>query len=140
MEIEIRWFAVVLATLSSFLVGGIWYAPNVFGETWRKLIKMDKKTMKKGLKPTVWATTIFAAFLQAFALAYITFLSYSFFDVSWMAVALMTALWLWMGLQVSMVLTHDAFEQRPSKLSYITMGNQLATLLVMGAMIGLFQP
>lgn len=140
MEVEINVWAVVLATVSSFVVGMIWYAPPVFGEMWRKLIKMDKKTMDKGPQPSAWVLTVAGAAAQAFVLAHVTYLSYVFFENSWMSSALMTALWVWVGFQLSMAVTHDSFEQRPMKLTALTAGNQLATLLAMGAVIGWLAP
>ena len=140
MEVEINAWAVVLATVSSFVVGMIWYSPSVFGEMWRKLIKMDKKTMENGPQPSAWVLTVAGAAVQAYVLAHVTYLSYVFFDNSWMSSSLMTALWVWVGFQLSMAITHDSFEQRPIKLTAITAGNQLATLLAMGAIIGWLAP
>lgn len=140
MEVDINWAAVALATLASFVVGFIWYSPPVFGEMWRKLIGMKKETMQKGPAPTAWILTLLGAFLQAYVLAYVTYLSFTFFDNSWMTTSLMTAFYMWIGFQLSMILTHDVFEQRPNKLTMLTAGNQLATLLAMGLVIGIFQP
>ena len=33
---EINYWAVILATLSSMLVGSVWYTPKVFGNYWMK--------------------------------------------------------------------------------------------------------
>ncbi len=136
MEVQINVWAVVLAVVSSFVVGMVWYSKPVFGEMWRKLIKMDEKTMKKGPKSSAWVLTVLAAALQAYVLAHVTYLSASFFGYSWMGASMSTAFWMWAGFQLSMALTHDAFEQRPLKLTMLTAGNQLATLLAMGAVIG----
>ena len=111
MEVEINVWAVVAAAVSSFVVGMIWYAPGVFGEKWRKLIKMDKKTMQKGPGGQAWALTVVGAFLQAFVLAYFTYVIYNFFegDISWLNTSVMTAAMAWGGFQLAMVMTHDAF-------------------------------
>ncbi|MCA9328421.1 DUF1761 domain-containing protein [Candidatus Saccharibacteria bacterium] len=137
MDVEINVWAVLAATVASFIVGMVWYAPQVFGERWRKLIKMDAKTMKKGPGTQAWVLTVVGALLQAFVLAHVTYLSSSFFtDYSWMGAALSSAFWMWLGFQLSMILTHDSFEQRPMALTVLTAGNQLATLLAMGLVIG----
>jgi len=31
---ELNWLAVFLAALSSFLIGGVWYSPILFGKAW----------------------------------------------------------------------------------------------------------
>ncbi len=140
MDVDVNWIGVLLAAVSSFVIGGIWYAPGVFGEMWRKLIGMKKETMKKGPHPSAWILTVLGAFLQAYVLAHVTYLSFTFFDNGWMETALLTSLYMWLGFQLSMILTHDSFEQRPHKLTLLTAGNQLATLLTMGFVLGLFQP
>ena len=38
MDLQINWLAVMLATLSSMVVGSVWYAPPVFGRMWMRLI------------------------------------------------------------------------------------------------------
>ena len=38
---EINYWAVLLATASSMVVGSIWYTPKVFGTRWAKLANVD---------------------------------------------------------------------------------------------------
>lgn len=137
MDVEINVWAVLAATFVSFFVGFIWYMPSVFGEQWRKLIKMDKKQMEKGPSGRGWALTTLGAVLQAYILAHVSYLSFSFFNgTSFFESALTTAGWMWLGFQLSMLLTHDTFEQRRLSLTAINAGNQLLTLLGMGLVIG----
>lgn len=137
MEVEVNIWAVLLATLMSFIVGFVWYLPGVFGEQWRKLIKMDKKTMDKGPGASAWAKTTMGALLQAYVLAHVTYLTYSFFTgTTYFEAALTTAAWMWLGFQLTVLLTHDSFEQRPTRLTALNAGNQLATLFAMAIVIG----
>ena len=137
MDIEINMWAVVAAALSSFAVGMIWYMPGVFGETWRKLVGLDKKAMKKGPGGRAWLLTVLAAFLQAGVLAHVAYLVYSFdADKSFASASIMAAVAVWAGFQLSLLLTHDSFEQRRLKLTMINATHQLVTLVVMGAIIG----
>lgn len=137
MDVEINIFGVLLATVMSFAVGFVWYMPKVFGEEWRTLIKMDKKTMDKGPDTSAWVKTTVGALLQAYVLAHVSYLSFSFFNgASFFESALTSALWMWVGFQLSVFLTHDSFEQRPLKLTILNAGNQLATLVAMGLAIG----
>jgi hypothetical protein len=136
MEVAINLWAVVLAAASSMVVGSIWYAKPVFGNTWLKLIgKSDKDMAKGGMKPIL--VTVVVSFITAYVLAHVTYLSYSFFtDSSFFGAALTTAFWVWLGFTAARVITHDAFEGRPMKLTAMTLGHELVTLLVMGAVIG----
>ncbi len=136
MGVEVNYLAVVLAMVSSMVVGSVWYARGVFGNTWIKLAKID---MKKQGAP-VWVPIVVTAvvsLLTAYILAHVTFLSNKFFGNSFLQDALTTAFWLWLGLVAARFITHDAFEGRPWKLTLLNVSHELVTLMVMGLIIGL---
>lgn len=136
MSVDVNWLAVVLATVSSMVVGGIWYAEGVFGKVWRGLADLDKKKMDSAA-PRALTIAVMSSFVMAYVLAHVTFLSHSFFGNSFLQDALMTAFWMWLGFQGVRVVMHDAFEQRRKKLTLINMGNDFVTIMVMGLIIGL---
>lgn len=139
MEVQINWIAVFLAMVSSMVVGSIWYAKPILGEKWQKLVKLDDKKMQKGAVKAMGITVV-VSLITAFVLAHVTYLSYSFFDTSFMSAALTTAFWVWLGFTASRMITHDAFEQRDTKLTMMNITHELVTLLVMGLVIGWLQP
>ena len=67
---------------------------------------------------------------------YVNILGVYFVDGTFMSAALTTAFWLWLGISATTIVVHDAFEQRPMKLTAMNAGNQLFTLLAMGLIIG----
>jgi hypothetical protein len=135
--VEVSWIAIILATLSTMIVGTIWYAKPVFGKAWQSYIgKTDKDMEKVGWLPI--PVTVVVSFITAFVLAHVTFLSYEFFDYSWMQTALTTGFWLWLGFTAARVITHDMFEGRRKKLTLLTLGHELVTVMVMALIIGLF--
>lgn len=133
MEVEINYLAVLLAMIGSMVVGAIWYAQAVFGKTWMKLAKVDPK---QGSPAKAMAITAVVSLITAYVLAHVTYISQSFFDVTYMESALNTAFWLWLGLTAARFVTHDAFEGRPMKLTAINLGNEFVTLMAMGLIIG----
>jgi hypothetical protein len=40
MDVDVNMWAVLLAALSSMVVGSLWYLPATFGNTWQKLSKV----------------------------------------------------------------------------------------------------
>lgn len=137
MEVEVNYVAVVLAMLSSMVVGSVWYARGVFGDTWIKLAKIDMKKNKGPVwKPIV--VTAIVSLITAYVLAHVAYLSNQFFHHSFLQDAVTTAFWLWLGLTAARFVTHDAFEGRPVKLTVLNCAHELVTLLVMGVIIGLF--
>lgn len=136
MNVEVNAWAVLGAFVASMVVGSFWYSKSVFGRTWMKMVGLDDKKMKEGaFKPFI--KMVPAALLQAYVLAHVTFIFANFYkDYSWMETSLISAFWMWAGFQLTAFMTHDAFEQRPTKLTVINVFNQLATLLAMGLVIG----
>jgi hypothetical protein len=140
MSVDVNLLAVFLAALSSMVVGSIWYSKGVFGEIWGSLAKVD---MSKRPEPKQMAwllgSTFVASLVTAYVLAHMTFLAHYFFNNSFLTDALMTAFWLWLGFTAARVYVHDAFESRRKKLTLLTTGNELVTLLIMGLVIGLLK-
>lgn len=135
MNVEVNWWAVILATASSMVVGSIWYARSVFGNVWIKLTKIDEKKMGEGAAKAI-AITVLASLVTAYVLAHVTFLSHKFFNNSFFTDAVSTAFWLWLGLTAARLVVHDVFERRPVKLTVLNAAHELVTLVVMGAIIG----
>lgn len=139
MEVAINWWGVILATLSTLVVGSVWYTKGVFGNSWMKLIgKTEKQLSEGGVRPII--ITVLVSFVTAYVVAHVAFLSHKFFNNSFLQDSLSTAFWLWLGLVAARMITHDAFEHRPWRLTLMNIMHELVTLLVMGLIIGLFRP
>lgn len=138
MEVSVNYLAVLLAAVSSMVVGATWYAQGVFGKIWAKLakVKMDKNDTPSQMA-VLFGGVFVASLITAYVLAHVTFLSNHFFGDNFLQNALSTAFWLWLGLTAARIFTHDSFEGRPRKLTLLTAGHELVTLLVMGLIIGL---
>ena len=136
MEVQINMWAVLLALVSSLVVGSVWYARGVFGDIWAKLAKVDmKKSENSAYKPIV--ITIVVSFITAYVLAHVTYLSNHFFHHSYLQDALTTAFWMWLGFTAARIITHDVFEGRPHKLTLLTVSHEFVTFMLMGLIIGL---
>lgn len=139
MNIEVNWWAVMLAMVSSMAVGFVWYARPVFGDKWAKMVGLTPKQMEKGSK---WAIpiTIVVSLVTAYVLAHVTFLSHNFFQTSFMEAAISTAFWMWLGFTAARFITHDQFEQRPFSLTLLNIAHEFVTFMVMALIIGWLQP
>lgn len=56
MHLTISWLGVLLAALSSFLVGGIWYGP-LFGKRWQIEAGLSDEDMKRGKLPVIFGVS-----------------------------------------------------------------------------------
>jgi hypothetical protein len=138
MDVEINYVAVILAGISSMVVGSIWYARGVFGNAWIKLTGLTEKKIKEGSgsNPVTYFYVLVASLITAYVLAHVTFLSYSYFKDTYIIAAVGSAFWLWLGLTAARMLTHDLFENRRKKLTLINVSHELVTIMVMGLIIG----
>jgi hypothetical protein len=135
MQVEVNYLAVLLAAMSSMVVGSIWYAQGVLGKTWKDLTHLSDKEIKAS--STLAMTGAFvAALFTAFILAHVTFLSWRVIGDSFLMSAIQTAFWLWLGFAMPVVVTHGLFEHRRKKLILLTVAYELVMLIVMGVIIG----
>lgn len=139
MNVEVNYAAVFLAAASSMVVGSVWYAKPVFGKLWMKLIDKKEKDLTANAAKAIGLTFV-ASLFTAYILAHVTFLSNRFFGNSYLQDAVTTAFWMWLGFTAARFLTHDLFENRPSKLTLLNVAHELVTFVVMGIFIGLLQP
>ncbi|GAA1704294.1 DUF1761 domain-containing protein [Microbacterium sediminicola] len=139
MELAINYWAVILATLSTMVVGSVWYARGVFGTLWAKLAKVDMD------RPAASATlaisvTVVVSFISAWVLAAATVVTWHAFGGSFLLTALGTGAVLWAGFTAARFITHDAFEGRPTTLTVVNIAHELVTVLVMAVIIGVWPP
>ncbi|MBA2279011.1 DUF1761 domain-containing protein [Candidatus Saccharibacteria bacterium] len=139
MDVQVNYLAVLLAALSSMVVGMVWYAKPVFGTDWQKLVKLSDKDMK-AWAPFALVVAFTSSLVMAYVLAHVAFLSNNFYHNSFLQDALTTGLWIWLGFQGLRLFMHDQFERRRKKLSIINAGNELATIMLMALIIGLMKP
>jgi hypothetical protein len=142
MDVEINGWAVLMAAVSSMVVGSLWYMPSTFGNTWMGLtkIKIDRSKMTGGKMAWMYASVFGASLITAYVLAHVSFLTHQFFGNSFMSDALQTAFWLWLGFTAMRLYTHDVFEMRPRKLTVLNAAHELVTVLVMALIIGALHP
>ncbi len=132
---EINLWAVLAATVSTMVVGSIWYARPVFGNWWMKQARVEPG----GSAVVPILTTLVVSFISSVVLAGAISIVYVFYDKqNFLLDAILTALIFWAGFTAARIITHDAFENRPRLLTLLTISHELVTFLVMGLVIGLF--
>ncbi len=136
MEVQVNIWAVLAATVSSMIVGSIWYARGVFGNMWIKWAKIDMDKDKGSVFKPI-AITLVVSFITSYVVAHVAYLSNAFFGHSFLQDSLTTAFWLWLGLTAARFITHDAFEGRPFKLTLLNISHEFVTIIIMGLVIGL---
>lgn len=65
---EFNFLAILVAALSSFVVGSIWYNPKVFGTIWMKEAGLTQEQVEKGNMLKIFGLTFVYSFMLAFML------------------------------------------------------------------------
>jgi hypothetical protein len=138
---SINWLAVLVAGISSFVVGGIWYSPGLFGKAWMKDNNFTEEQIKNGgNKGKIFGFTLIFSLLMAANLG--MFLADSpadcpaacaqHTDLTFGAMAgFLAGIWTFCAIAI-----HSLFELKPWRLILINGFYSLVSLTLMGAIIG----
>ena len=125
---NINWLAVAVAGLSAFLVGGLWYAPPLFGNAWKKENQLSDEQIRAGNKAKIFGFTFIFSALMAWNLS--LFLHDT--DAHHGAiVGFHAGLWTFSAIAI-----HSLFELKSWKLIFINGGYSIVSLTLMGTIIG----
>ncbi len=125
---EINWLAVIVAALSSFVVGGIWYGP-LFGKAWAAEVGMTDERLKSRSPAIVFGGAFVLALIQASTFA--MFLGPT--PLPDAALYGLCAGLAWVGAAFGVTYL---FERRGWKLAAINAGYNTIAFTLIGAIIG----
>ena len=126
---NINLLSVIVATLSSFLIGGIWYGP-LFGKAWMKEFNFTEEDLKKRSIPKTFGFSILLAFIAAINLEMFIG-SEADFTFGTMAGFLAGIGWVATFLGILYL-----FEMQSLKAYFINAGYCTISLTIMGAVLG----
>ena len=66
---EINWIAVVVAAIGSFLLGGLWYSPAMFGKVWQREAGLTDEQLKNGNMIKIFGLSLVLSLLAAWNFA-----------------------------------------------------------------------
>lgn len=137
METEINWLAVLFATIAGMICAGFWYTKTLFGPTWRQLTGISEAdSQKSGNTPMI--IVLFANIITSIVLVVVINVCRVVFANTTIWLALLIGFMLWLAFSATTLITHNAFEQKPIKLTLINVGYQLILFISMSLVIGLF--
>lgn len=126
---QVNWLAVGAAALLTFLLGGVWYSPLLFGRAWQRLAGLDDAQVRSRLLRTFGGAAV-CALVAATNLAF--FLGPSA-TPGFGAGAGAAAGIGWVGTALA---TTFLFERRPLTLVAIDVGYHAVAYTAMGALLG----
>jgi hypothetical protein len=128
---HINWMAVVAAAVSTFVLGGLWYSPALFGRAWMSVNHLNDADLAKSNMAKIFGLAFLFALIMAANLA--AFLAEPKTTASWGATAGFLAGFGWVTLGIA---TIALFERRSPKYVLINGGYMTVSFIVMGLILG----
>ena len=128
---HINWLAVLAAAMSTFVLGGLWYSPALFGRTWMSVNKFTDADLAKSSMAKIFGLAFVFAVVMSANLA--AFLAEPKTTASWGATAGFLAGFGWVTLGIA---TISLFERRSAKYVLINGGYMTVSFVVMGLILG----
>ncbi|WP_416430122.1 DUF1761 domain-containing protein [Paenarthrobacter nicotinovorans] len=133
---QINWLAVLLAFVSSMVIGFVWYMPAVLGRRWMQAIgktENDLKNIDGGAG--IWVPMMLAAAVTSILLAILL----SALDINTFGAGAVFALIIAVVFRAGGHVIHNGFAGRPSTVTVIDSGHDILAMTVAGAIIGAMQ-
>lgn len=127
---SLNWWAILVATVSAFGLGSVWYSPLMFGNVWMKVAGMTEESVKQANMAKVFG--------GAFVLTLVAAVNLGMFlgPKSDLAFGIAAGAATGIGWVVPAFGVVYLFEQRPTLQWFINGAYWVVTFIIMGAIIG----
>ncbi len=127
----VNWPAVIVAAVSTFALGGLWYSPALFGRAWMAENNLSEDELRKGNMAKIFGLSFVFSLLMSANLA--MFLAEPKTTASWGATAGFLAGFGWVALGIAII---SLFERRSWKYIFINTGYMTVAFVLMGLILG----
>ncbi|MBT8078594.1 MAG: DUF1761 domain-containing protein [Gammaproteobacteria bacterium] len=135
---QVNYWAVVVAALVTFFLGGLWYSPALFEELWMNANGYSEEQVKQ-MQSALGVTGFAGAFLAYLLMAMVFALLLAVLNIESVGGGLLLGILIWFGFVATTGLTVNLFSIRPLSSWSIDAAYQLVFLLVTGAILGLWR-
>lgn len=128
---SINYFAVLAAALSTFVLGGLWYSPMLFGKAWMRVNNFTDSDLQTFSKARMFGWSFVFSLIMALNLA--MFLGSPNTDLTWgMGAGALAGLG-WVAMSIAII---GLFENKSWKYIAINGSYMTVAFVIMGAIIG----
>ena len=125
----INWWAVLVATVLAFVLGGVWYGP-LFGKAWMDALGVTEEEIEPSPRPFI--ISFFTALLTAIVLAWLIVVT----GMTGLAGGALLGLITGIGFIATAMASDSAFCGWSLKLFLIQSGYRVLYSIIMGAVLG----
>ncbi len=127
----INWLAVIVAALSAFIIGALWYSPALLGKVWMKANGFTNESLTGGNMGKIFGLAFLWTLIMSVNLA--MFLNDPSTTLSFGAFAGFAAGFGWIAMGFFVV---GLFERRPTAWMLVNGGYMIVALTIMGVILG----
>lgn len=131
--VGINYFAVLTAAVISFLLGGLWYSPVLFGRTW--LAGIGKREDQLGSPIPAMVINLVAAFVTAIVIAALV----SGLNLQAPGEAVVLGLAIGIGVVAASMASDFAFNRFPISLFFVEAGYRVVLTVLMSVVLTLWR-
>jgi len=130
-NVSVNHLAVIVAALSTFLLGGLWYSPILFGKAWQKENKLSDEDLQGGNSAKIFGFSFVFSLIMSYNLAF--FLGDPSIDfLMGLLYGFLTGFgWVAMGIFII-----GLFERKTWSYLWINGGYMIIAFSIMGAILG----
>jgi hypothetical protein len=130
---SVNWLAVLVAGISAFILGGVWYSPTLFGKAWMKENNFTEEVVQKGNKAKIFGWSFILSLIMSANLA--MFLADPKTDLVWgITAGFLAGVWAFCGIAIT-----GLFELKTARYIFINGGYLVIALSLMGGVIGIWR-
>ena len=137
-NVDVNYLAVLVSAIVSFIIGGLWYSPLLFGNAWMKSGGFSEKNIEKAKKKgmgKLYFITFIASLLMAFVLShFVQYLTAQTFSEGMQA-----GFWIWLGFIVPVLLGGVLWEGKSLKFYLINIAYWLVNLIIIGGLLAVWR-
>lgn len=135
--ITLNYWAILVAALSSYVLGALWYSPLLFGKLWVKLMGWSHEQMEHHKKGAArgYIVTLVTALVSSLVMAHVV-------DYTWSYTAAdgaTTGFWIWLGFVATVMIGGVLWEGKKFSLYILNTAYQLASLVLMGVILAVWK-
>ena len=128
---SINHFAVIVAALSTFMLGGLWFSPILFGKAWQKENNLSDEQLKEGNMAKILGLSFIFSLIMAYNLGF--FLNDPSIDIGMGALYGFLTGFGWVAMALLII---GQFERKTWRYMLINGGYMTVAFTIMGLILG----